>query len=643
MKLFIIALFLCSFGEPIQHILVDQFGYRPGDAKVAVIKNPKIGLDANLPDSSFVPGSIYKVVNAATNKSVFEGVLTAFNSGEVDEASGDQIWWFDFTKVVEPGQYYVSDEGNNASSYPFYINEDVYKQVLKVATKMLYYQRSGFPKEAKYAGKEWADEASHLGPGQDLEARLFDQKENAETARDVHGGWYDAGDFNKYTPWTTSYIDMLMHMYLENPDVWTDDFDIPESGNGLPDILDEAKWGLDWVVRMQEQDGSVLCIVGEDGTFPPSATTGASFYGPATARASWGAAKAFSISSVVFRGLGQDEYADELLFRAIRAWSWAEANPDVKFHNNNNDYKSQGLGAGDQEEDDEGRRLGDRLAAALNMYEATKDPAILKVFEDNVRELPLFQWSNFVSQYWAGDQYMFLQYLGLDGVSERIKADIRAALLAGFAKPDDYAGQIGKSGYRSFIDGYNWGSNQHLADMGAQFYLVGAAAGAAEGGGATKATYQTAAADYLHYFHGVNPFGLVYLTNMERYGATKSASAIFHTWFNYDSEVWGRVTDSTPGPAPGYVPGGANQWYTWDGCCPDGCGEGEGWSNNVKCFAEDVPVDEPPAKMYKDFNYNWPLDSWALTEPDVGYQVSYLRLLSKFVSATAAANSGKKK
>ena len=88
------------------------------------------------------------------------------------------------------------------------------------------------------------------------------------TERDVSGGWYDAGDYNKYTNWTAEYVVDLLRAYRERPEIWTDDYDIPESGNGVPDILDEVKWGLDWLVKMQDDDGSLLSIVGLDHAQP---------------------------------------------------------------------------------------------------------------------------------------------------------------------------------------------------------------------------------------------------------------------------------------------------------------------------------------------------------------------------------------
>ena len=139
---------------------------------------------------------------------------------------------------------------------------------------MLFYQRAGQNKDAAHAGAGWTDGASFVGALQDHHCRLYSDKNNAATERDVWGGWYDAGDPNKYTSWTAGYVESLLRAYAENPTIWTDDYNIPESGNGIPDVLDEAKWGLDYLARLQGSDGSVLSIVGEPAASPLSTATG---------------------------------------------------------------------------------------------------------------------------------------------------------------------------------------------------------------------------------------------------------------------------------------------------------------------------------------------------------------------------------
>ena len=112
--------------------------------------------------------------------------------------------------------------------------------------------------------------------------------------------------------------------------------------------------------------------------------------------------------------------------------------------------------------------------------------------------------------------------------------------------------------------------------------------------------------------------------------ATNSVTRFFHSWYQKGSN-WDAAGVSKYGPPPGYLTGGPNPGYDWDGCCNNAsCG---GAANNAICTSTSLspPKGQPAQKSYKDFNTAWPLDSWSVTEPSVGYQVAYIRLLSKFV------------
>ena len=186
-----------------------------------------------------------------------------------------------------------------ARSVEFEIADDVYRPVLKYAVKSFYYQRAGQEKSAEHAGAEWADAPSHP---QDAETRAWIDPDNAATARDLSGGWYDAGDYNKYTAWTARYVIRLLRAFERNSTAFTDDYGIPESGNGVPDVLDEALWGLDWLVRMQLDDGGLLCVQGLASGSPPSTATEPSYYGEATTNASLAAAGAFAYAAKILWG-----------------------------------------------------------------------------------------------------------------------------------------------------------------------------------------------------------------------------------------------------------------------------------------------------------------------------------------------------
>src|SRR5687768_8781063 len=253
-------------------IVVDQFGYPPDAKKVAVLRDPQAGYDA---DQRFAPGASLALVDLTSGEAVLTAAASPWNAGATDPSSGDRAWWFDFSKVTRPGTYAVVDRENKVRSPSFRIAADVYKAVLKHAFRAFFYQRAGGAKKEPFAEAAWADGPSHVGPNQDGAARLHSDKANAATAKDLSGGWYDAGDYNKYTSWSADYVLTLLHAYVENPAAWGDDFNIPESGNGTSDLLDEVKWGVDWLVKMQNAtgDGAVLSIVGLHHASPPSAAT----------------------------------------------------------------------------------------------------------------------------------------------------------------------------------------------------------------------------------------------------------------------------------------------------------------------------------------------------------------------------------
>ncbi|HYW94240.1 MAG TPA: glycoside hydrolase family 9 protein, partial [Bacteroidales bacterium] len=215
-----------------QFIIVDQFGYLPGVQKIAILKDPQVGFDS---DTSYSPGSVFHVVNARTGEKVYSGSITSWNGGNTDPSSGDKAWHFDFSDFSQPGSYYILDEENGLRSYEFDIANNVYNDVLKQAMRMFFYQRVGFAKEAPYAEEGWTDGASHIGPLQDKNCRSFFDKGNPDTEKDLSGGWYDAGDYNKYTNWTAHYVIGMIKAYSEKPGAWGDNYNIPESGNGLPD------------------------------------------------------------------------------------------------------------------------------------------------------------------------------------------------------------------------------------------------------------------------------------------------------------------------------------------------------------------------------------------------------------------------
>jgi endoglucanase len=591
-------------GTPL--IVVDQFGYLPEQDKVAILREPLAGFDAG---TGHRPGAKIEIVRVDTGEVALDGSPSAWQGGATDPSSGDRIWSFDFSALTIPGTYQVVDPESRTRSPVFHIASDVYRPVLKAALRMLFYQRAGFAKDARFAGAQWADGASHLGPGQDLEARLFSRPDDAATARDLHGGWYDAGDYNRYTSWGARDVVELLHAYVENPKAWTDDDGIPESGNGIPDLLDEVKWELDWLVRMQNPDGSMLSILGVAHASPPSAARGPSFYGPPNTISALASVSAFALGAKVYGSTGRfDNYARELTRRAQAAWAWAIAHPDVTFRNNDPASGSSGLGAGQQESDDSGRAM-ERLVAAIHLFDLTGDGAERAYVDAHFREAALIE-RHFASPFGGAVETALLYYSGLPNASPAVAATIRKAYLEDLGGIQAWAATADRrDAYLAYLPAYVWGSNATKAEQGS--LLIGAAGLV---GAPSRRVYIDAAAHYIHYLHGVNPLAKVYLSNMGALGATRSVMRFYHTWF---------AAGSAP-PPPGYLVGGPDPGYSWDTRCP-------GVSPACGSRPPSPPADQPPQKSYADFSTGWPLNSWQITEPDIGYQAAYIRLLSKFV------------
>ena len=619
-----------TFGAPPvvdNHIKVDQFGYRCSDEKIAIISNPQSGFNSA---STFNPGTganQYQLRDWNTDAIVFTGTLTAWNGGATHAQSGDKVWWFDFSSYNTPGSYYVFDLARNVGSYKFDIRDNVYQEVLKHAMRSYYYQRCGTAKVATHAGAGWADAACHIGTQQDTDCRLYNNT-NASTSKNLSGGWHDAGDYNKYVNFTWTALTDLMLAYEQNPTVWTDDYNIPESGNGIPDILDEVKYELDWLLKMQNANGSVISVIGGGSGSPPSSDNNVRRYGPATTSASFTAASVFAQGAIQFKSLGipaMTTYANTLQTAAINAWTWGSAN-NVTFYNTNI------LAAGEQEFPSSSYTHDltmRKLAAASFLFNLTGDVTYKTYFESNYTTSNLIAWS-YAYPFESAIQDMLLYYGNASGATASVVNNIRNrysnSIITGNA--DNFPAYASKTdAYRAYLatGNYTWGSNSTKGYQGnmllsEKYYNLSPS---------NNANLVNAASGYLHYLHGTNPLALVYLSNMNNYGAENSVNEFYNAWFDDGSAEWDRVGTSTYGPAPGFVPGGPNPSWALDPCCPNGCGSA---ANNALCINLQPPGSQPAQKSFKDWNTSWPQTSWSVTENGIYYNASYIRLLSNFMA-----------
>ena len=146
------------------------------------------------------------------------------------------VWVGDFSALQKPGRYRIALD-DRLTSYPFDVSVEVFDPVVRAVQRALYYQRAFTPIEPTYAEGPWThpSDGGRAPPG-------------------VRGGWHDAGDFSLYSLSTNATIFWLLETYSDFAPT-ADDTHIPESGNGVPDLLDEARWGLSWLLSVQEISG----------------------------------------------------------------------------------------------------------------------------------------------------------------------------------------------------------------------------------------------------------------------------------------------------------------------------------------------------------------------------------------------------
>ena len=132
-----------------------------------------------------------------------------------------------------------------------------------------------------HAERCWQDAAAYAGANQDTQAHDVTDRTNPAKVKDLGGGWFDAGDTNKYVKNAVGPVHQMLEAFQANPKAFTDDFNIPESGNLVPDLLDEVEWELTWLKKMQYPDGSAALKVGAldfPRASPPSTDSSPRFY-----------------------------------------------------------------------------------------------------------------------------------------------------------------------------------------------------------------------------------------------------------------------------------------------------------------------------------------------------------------------------
>ncbi|MCF0128299.1 MAG: glycoside hydrolase family 9 protein, partial [Pseudobutyrivibrio sp.] len=208
-------------------VRINQTGYLPKTIKYAVFA------DLSPEDDSF------KVIEKTTGKVVFEGEIS---KQKEFKTSGEANSTGYFTEVETAGTYII-ETGKGEKSNEFVIGDSVYDKLLLDVFRVLYLQRCGVELPESLAGI-YAHPACHTQIG---------HIHGTDKTLDVSGGWHDAGDYGRYIVSAAKTVADLFIAYNVNPALFTDEMNIPESGNGISDLLDEARFELEWMLKMQDE------------------------------------------------------------------------------------------------------------------------------------------------------------------------------------------------------------------------------------------------------------------------------------------------------------------------------------------------------------------------------------------------------
>lgn len=409
------------------NINVNQVGYRSDDAKRAVFR--EAGKDSE-----------FEILEAVTKKVVYSGKV---EGGVASSSTEETVAYGDFTDFTIPGTYLIRAK-ESGESYEFTISDTVYEDAFGKALKMLYMQRCGMELTAEYAG-DFAHEACHTQL-----ATIYGTDKKIE----VSGGWHDAGDYGRYTVPAAKAVADLLLAYEAYPDKFGDDIGIPESGNLVADILDEARYELEWLLKMQGDDGGVYHKVtglNFDGVVMPEDCTAELYVLPESKTATGDFCAVMYMASRVYEKVDAD-FSKQCLEAAKKALPYLEERLNERNYTNPKDVLTGEYG--DNASRDE------YLWALCEGYKTTQDTTLAKKIAD-------FDYERITEEGlgWATvTEYAYYAYLTAPSQIAACKYDMKATFLkcANEAKENALADCYGSS----IKTDYPWGSNMTIANNG---------------------------------------------------------------------------------------------------------------------------------------------------------------------------------
>lgn len=303
-----------------EKIKLNQLGFTPNAEKLAVVPA--------------VEATAFTIVKAGTTEQVLSGNLSA---GAIWMPALESVKLADFSSLTAAGNYELRVTGV-AEAAKFSISADAYKAVNAASLKAFYFNRASTALLEANAGI-YKRAAGHPDTTVYIHASAADAKRPEGTVVSAPKGWYDAGDYNKYivNSGITTYT--LLAAYQRFPAYFTaQNLNIPESGDAVPDILNEAMWNLEWMLAMQDpNDGGVyhkLTSKGFNGFEMPEADKSERYMVQKATAATLDFAAVMAVASRIYSAY-ESQYpgkSAQMLAAAKAAWAWAKANPAIYYN-----------------------------------------------------------------------------------------------------------------------------------------------------------------------------------------------------------------------------------------------------------------------------------------------------------------------
>jgi endoglucanase len=504
-------------------IRINQIGFYPSMPKIAVVRNAS--------------GGPFYIVSSLHADTLLKGTLSA---AQIWNYSNESVSVADFSVLKAPGRYTIIVPGIGISiSNSFNIKHHVLQDLAVGSIKGFYYQRASTALLPAQAG-QWARPMGHPDTNVYIHPSAASKQRPTGTKISCPRGWYDAGDYNKYIINSGISTYTILATYE-----WFPEFckrlrtNIPESGNGIPDILNEALWNVRWMLSMQDpNDGGVYAKCTDlrfDPFEMPWQDVQTRYVVKKTTAAALDFAAVMAQMARIAAGFKKrlPGFSDSCRRSALNAWNWARQNPAVYYNQRamNAQYPDDSVKTGEYGDGN----VSDEFAwAAAELFVTTAQDSFLTVANPlSVSEADLPGWSN-------------VRTLGLYTFANQLKqiaakVDTNAVRSQVLKLANDLKSTMTSSAYRVVMgnraSNFGWGSNSVAANQGMILLIAYRLIG--------DSSYRDAALSNLDYLLGRNGTTYCFVTGFG-----------IHPPLHIHHRISG--SDGIDAPVPGLLAGGPN-------------------------------------------------------------------------------------